>query len=97
MKEFDDLFLQFVERKQRCQAVMLQYENLWDVARWLHQKCGYETKVNASDGLTLEVLKNGQILFTADAREGDAVIYRDIDNISVMPGREFRTTWERED
>jgi hypothetical protein len=96
--QFMDLFDDFIERKPRCQAIQLCPDNVWKVAEFL-QKEGYSTKVNARIGeehFTLEVggYTNENLVANVDSR--DALVYGGFGNISIIPGREFRQKWEKE-
>lgn len=92
----DKLFEPFVERKTRCQAVMLRYENVWEVAQLLVAR-RYETKISwgGADGLTLEAQRE-DTGFRAIVEHGDALVLNGYDDVEYVPGAEFRRAWERE-
>jgi hypothetical protein len=95
-EDFDKLFENFIERRPRCSAAVLRYETVWDIAKWLRGQ-GFGTKViSVGDVFALEVLLGDQVLFTADVNAGDTIVYRGEANVSHVPGRDFRTTWERD-
>jgi predicted flavoprotein YhiN len=93
---FEKLFDNYTERKPRCQAAMLRYETVWDIAKFLREQ-GLGTKVTATgDIFELEVLKGEETMFIANVHEGDVIVFNDYANVSHVPGREFRRTWEKD-
>jgi hypothetical protein len=92
----DGLFEPFVERKTRCKAVMLRYENVWAVAQHLVAR-RYETKISwGSNGLVLEAQREDQS-FKANVENGDTLMLNGYDDVEYVPGTEFRRAWEREE
>jgi predicted metalloprotease with PDZ domain len=94
MIDIDDLFHNYIERRQRCKAVRLSTENIHLVDRWLKDQ-GFGTKLIALNGdYTLEVFFRDDPLFTASVYAGDAIQYLDAGNVALIPGKGFRSDWE---
>lgn len=95
----DGLLDDYIERRQRCKAVELTSDNVYEVARWL-KKLGYGHKVVSLNGdYSLEVYQEKdeglQHMFTANVYCGDAIRYDGPDNISLLDGKGFRLGWEQ--
>lgn len=91
----DKLFEKYIERKPRCEAVRLTYENVWDVAQFL-MSMGYQVNVSTgTNGITLQGERDNTG-FTASVEQADALVLSGGFDVSVVPGREFSHGWEKE-
>jgi len=84
----------YIERKKRCEAVELRYENVWPAFQLL-TNLGYEVDLRFSAGLFLEA-KREDHQFVADVEAGDALIITGYGDVEHVPGNEFRMAWEKD-
>lgn len=99
MSEFinyeDKLFSKYVERKTRCKAVELRYDNVWELAQFLGET-GWKPQVSwTEEGVTLAA-QRGDAAFIAHVERGDALILNGYCDVQMVNGRDFRHAWEKE-